>query len=94
MSEHGIPIRKLVGWLWLDDSDKPIEEKIQGALSYYQKKYNRSPKVVALSRKQYRQKDVPIAIGAIPVILDQYVLTHHIYVGDDPPPFGEEGAEL
>jgi hypothetical protein len=84
------------GMLWQIETNENLEEDIKKAIAYYEKKYEREGKVVAISEKTFASSEVPEKIAGRRVHIDKAVLPYHIFVGENWPPLSEayEGAEI
>lgn len=83
------------GMMWLNREKRPILQEIKIAVEYYEKKYARKAKKITLSRRYWENRNPPTEFKDMPITLDQLVLPHHIWIGEDEPPYAEEkGAEI
>jgi hypothetical protein len=68
-----------IGMLWLDDDTKrPLEEKVQRAVEYYQEKYGRVPELCLVNPGMLAQKQ---QVGWIEVEPLRTILPHHFWLG-------------
>ena len=64
--------------LWFDNSKDDLGKKVQRAVDYYTKKYNRVPDTCVVHFKDVEKK---IQIGDISIYPDKYILLHHYWLG-------------
>jgi hypothetical protein len=68
-----------VGMLWLDnDTKRPLEEKVQRAVEYYQEKYGRVPELCLVNPGILAEKQ---QVGRIEVEPLRTILPHHFWLG-------------
>lgn len=68
-----------VGMLWLDDDkDRPLAEKVQRAVEYYQQKYGMMPTICLVNSSAVAAET---AVAGLKVEGSQYVLPYHFWVG-------------
>lgn len=69
------------GMLWFDDSDRPLNEKITSAVSYYQQKYERAPNLCAVHPSML--PDGETSVGSVDIRIATAVMPHHFWLGID-----------
>lgn len=68
-----------IGMLWLDDDAKrPLVEKIEGAVAYYQHKYGRMPELCLVNPALVPQKT---EVGSVEVAPLRTILPHYFWLG-------------
>lgn len=68
-----------IGMLWLDDDKKlTLDEKINRAADYYQRKYGQTPDICLVNSAALK---VEKKVGRIKVKPVGHVLPHHFWVG-------------
>ena len=74
------------GMLWFDDSKIPLQNKIEKAIAYYFKKYERLPDLCLVHPNMLKDENLEVAITVRPY---RPVLPGHIWIGiDEPTPKG------
>ncbi len=72
----------MIGMLWFDnDPKRSLEEKVEFAAAYYEKKYGRKPTLIAASKKNVTEATTVDGIQVKPVT---GLLNHHFLVRHDP----------
>lgn len=66
------------GMLWLDNSNKPLEEKIRTAAAYYEKKFGARPNLICVSRHQVKEGN---RVGEIRVKPMAGIMPNYLWVG-------------
>lgn len=67
-----------IGMLWYDnEKGRPLAEKVQRAVEYYQRKYRQAPNCCHV----HPAENLPEAVGAIRIIPNPYTLPNHLWVG-------------
>jgi hypothetical protein len=69
------------GMLWFDDSNRPLTEKVQTAVEYYQDKYEQSPNLCAVHPSMLPEGDTKV--GPIELRGATAVMPHHFWLGVD-----------
>lgn len=71
------------GMMWLDTSQTTIENKVQKAVEYYEKKYGRKPDLVLVhpSMLENRPGVRSMTIGDVTIRPYRPVLPGHIWIG-------------
>lgn len=70
-----------VGMLWLDvDAKRPLAEKVQRAVDYYQDKYGRLPDICHVNPQMLGES---FQVGDIKVEPLPSVLLHHFWLGQN-----------
>jgi hypothetical protein len=73
----------MLGMLWFDNApQKAIVDKINGALEYYQKKYNTMPDTVMVHPSMIAQGEI-VSIENVTVKTSRSVMPNHFWVGKD-----------
>ncbi len=67
-----------IGMLWLDDSQRSLEEKVQRAAAYYQEKYGRVPDFCCVHRLMLAEMQTVDKIEVQPV---RNILPNHLWIG-------------
>lgn len=68
----------MIGMLWADFSNQPLQDKILKAASYYQTKYGQRPNVVHVSK---HEKLDGVDVDGISIFAHPQVLPHHFWLG-------------
>jgi hypothetical protein len=69
------------GMLWFDDSNRPLTEKVETAVAYYQDKYEHSPNLCAVHPSMLPEGDTKM--GRIEIRGASAVMPHHFWLGID-----------
>ena len=68
------------GMLWFDNApDRELKSKVQSALDYYRKKFNREPNLCLVNPGMIT--DGPIQLGRLTIRGYAPVLPHHLWIG-------------
>lgn len=67
-----------VGMLWLDDSKRSIEEKVNRAVEYYREKYGRLPEICFVNKGMLANEK---QVGKVFVQPNHTILPHHFWLG-------------
>lgn len=71
-----------IGMLWYDDSDKPLDKKIERAAEYYKAKYAKSPDLCFVNPAQVLP-DSSAQPSGIRIVQDRTVIHNHLWIGVD-----------
>lgn len=66
------------GMLWLDDSQRSLEEKVQRAATYYREKYGRVPDFCCVNSTMLAEAQTVDRIEVRPM---GNILPHHLWIG-------------
>lgn len=67
-----------IGMLWFDNSNSPLSAKIEGAISYYEKKYGRTPTLVVVHPATIIDDKCNITVET-----SNTIMLNHLWVGVD-----------
>ncbi len=67
-----------VGMMWLDDSKRSLEEKVERAATYYHEKYGRVPNFCCVNPHMLAEPQLIDKIEVLPV---GNILPHHLWIG-------------
>jgi hypothetical protein len=67
------------GMLWFDDSNRPLTEKVESAVAYYQDKYEQAPNLCAVHPSMLPEGDTKV--GPIEIRGATAVMPHHFWLG-------------
>lgn len=67
------------GMLWFDDSDRPLANKIERAVTYYQDKYRKAPNLCVVHPSM--MPEGPSEVELVELKEATAVLPHHYWIG-------------
>jgi hypothetical protein len=68
-----------IGMLWLDNSDKPLTQKVEGAAAYYRNKYSKPANVCFINPKDWDEQTAQAAGCTIKT--NRSVMPNHFWIG-------------
>lgn len=65
-----------IGMLWFDNSDSPLSTKIEGAVSFYEKKYGRKPTLAVVHPVTQIDEKCSLTVET-----SRSIMPNHIWIG-------------
>jgi len=78
-----------IGMLWFDDTpQRPLDQKIDLAIQYYQRKYGHSPNLCCVHPSVLANGGSPTV--ALQIVAADFILPHHFWIGVAEPDLGPQ----
>lgn len=77
------------GMLWFDNSELTLQQKIEKAIAYYEKKHGRKPELCLIHPSIIPVDGVQVEIEGLVIKSYKYIVPGHLWVGIEEMPTGE-----